>query len=153
MVSPFAEQPRSMHRYKNDFRWRIMPPEQAEAQGYFTRGFGNKAKAHGYRALVANIAAQADDNAGQARMSQAVWIHGFAYGAIVHHHDKGRRTEVIGKFHEQLCRCLPVFINGRDNHKGNFAHRLRFHWTLWLGCHELLHCRDRKPSSGHDGKA
>ena len=49
------EEARPMHRYKNDFRWRVMPPEQAEADGYFSRGFGNKAKALAYQKLIKTL--------------------------------------------------------------------------------------------------
>lgn len=54
MASSFTE-PRPMHRYKNDFRWRVMPPEKAEAEGYFTRSFGNKAKAIAYQKLIKTL--------------------------------------------------------------------------------------------------
>jgi hypothetical protein len=44
--SPFAAHgPRPMHLYKNLSRWRVMPSEKAVADGYFDRGFSNKAKA------------------------------------------------------------------------------------------------------------
>jgi len=43
------------HRYRNEFRWRVMPPEKAEAEGYFTRGFGNKAKALAYQKLIKTL--------------------------------------------------------------------------------------------------
>jgi hypothetical protein len=32
-------------RYRNHFRWRIMPPEGAFEQGFFDRSFENKKKA------------------------------------------------------------------------------------------------------------
>lgn len=44
-----------MHRYKNDFRWRVMPPDKAEADGYFTRAFGNKQKALAYQKLIKTL--------------------------------------------------------------------------------------------------
>lgn len=49
-------QPRTgLPRYKNEFRWRVMPPEKAEAEGYFTRGFGNKVKALAYQRLIKTL--------------------------------------------------------------------------------------------------
>jgi hypothetical protein len=44
-----------MHRYKNLSRWRIMPPESAVAEGYFDRGFSNKAKALAYQKLIKTL--------------------------------------------------------------------------------------------------
>ena len=35
-------QPRSPIRYRNEFRWRIMPPDGADAFGLFDRSFSNK---------------------------------------------------------------------------------------------------------------
>ena len=50
MSSPFAARgPRPLHRYKNFSRWRVMPSENAVTQGYYDRGFGNKAKALAYQ--------------------------------------------------------------------------------------------------------
>lgn len=39
---------RPMHRYKNLSRWRVIPSENAVAEGYFDRGFSNKAKVVAY---------------------------------------------------------------------------------------------------------
>jgi hypothetical protein len=39
-------------RYRNHFRWRIMPPEGASEQGFFDRSFENKKKAVAYQKLV-----------------------------------------------------------------------------------------------------
>lgn len=44
-----------MHRYKKDFRWRVMPSGKAVAEECFDRGFGNKAKALGYQKLVQTL--------------------------------------------------------------------------------------------------
>lgn len=43
------------HRYKNDFRWRVMPPDKAVEQGYFNRSFGNKTKAVAYQKLIKTL--------------------------------------------------------------------------------------------------
>ncbi len=56
MSSPFAAQEvRPLHRYKNLFRWRIMPAEKAVAEGYYDRGFSNKAKALAYQKLIKTL--------------------------------------------------------------------------------------------------
>ncbi len=56
MSSPFATQePRPLHRYKNLSRWRVMPSEKAVADGYYDRGFGNKAKAVAYQKLIKTL--------------------------------------------------------------------------------------------------
>ena len=39
-------------RYRNHFRWRIMPPEGAAEQGFFDRSFENKKKAVAYQKQV-----------------------------------------------------------------------------------------------------
>jgi hypothetical protein len=39
-------------RYRNHFRWRIMPPEGASEQGFLDRSFENKKKAVEYQKLV-----------------------------------------------------------------------------------------------------
>ena len=39
-------------RYRNHFRWRIMPPEGASEQGFFDRSFENKKKAVRYQKRV-----------------------------------------------------------------------------------------------------
>jgi hypothetical protein len=39
-------------RYRNHFRWRIMPPEGAAEQGFFDRSFENKKKAVEYQKRV-----------------------------------------------------------------------------------------------------
>ncbi len=36
-------------RYRNHFRWRILPPEAATKQGFFDKSFENKAKALKYQ--------------------------------------------------------------------------------------------------------
>ena len=56
MSIPFAiGDPKPMTRYKNDFRWRVMPSEKAVNEGYFDRGFGNKAKALAYQKLIKTL--------------------------------------------------------------------------------------------------
>jgi hypothetical protein len=50
-----TDAPRPMHRYKNEFRWRVMPCEKAVADGYCDRGFGNKAKALAYQKLIKTL--------------------------------------------------------------------------------------------------
>ena len=44
-----------MHRYKNLSRWKVMPSDKAIAEGYFDRGFGNKAKAIAYQRLIKTL--------------------------------------------------------------------------------------------------
>jgi len=44
-----------MTRYKNLSRWRVMPPDCAVAEGYFDRGFSNKAKAVAYQKLIKTL--------------------------------------------------------------------------------------------------
>lgn len=39
-------------RYKNEFRWRVMPPEEANEAGFFDRSFGSKKKAMEYQKQV-----------------------------------------------------------------------------------------------------
>lgn len=39
-------------RYRNYFRWRIMPPEEAAEQGFFDRSFENKKQAVAYQKQV-----------------------------------------------------------------------------------------------------
>lgn len=49
-------QPRmGLPRYKNDFRWRVMPPDKAVEEGYFNRSFGNKKKAEAYQKLIKTL--------------------------------------------------------------------------------------------------
>jgi hypothetical protein len=43
---------RSQIRYRNHFRWRIIPPEGAADQGFTDRSFENKKKALKYQKLV-----------------------------------------------------------------------------------------------------
>ena len=43
---------RSPIRYRNHFRWRIMPPEHAAKEGFYDRSFENKKKALTYQKLV-----------------------------------------------------------------------------------------------------
>ena len=43
---------RSPIRYRNHFRWRIMPPDEAVEQGFFDRSFPNKQKATTYQKRV-----------------------------------------------------------------------------------------------------
>ena len=49
------ETPSPLHRYKNLFRWRVMPPDAAVEQGYYNRGFGNKQKALAYQKLIKTL--------------------------------------------------------------------------------------------------
>lgn len=44
-----------MRRYKNLSRWRVMPSDKAVAEGYFDRGFSNKAKALAYQKLIKTL--------------------------------------------------------------------------------------------------
>ncbi len=44
-----------MTRYKNLSRWRVMPSDKAIADGYFDRGFSNKAKAVAYQKLIKTL--------------------------------------------------------------------------------------------------
>jgi hypothetical protein len=44
-----------MPRYKNLSRWRVMPSEAAVAEGYFDRGFSNKARAFAYQKLIKTL--------------------------------------------------------------------------------------------------
>ena len=44
-----------MHRYKKLSRWKVMPSDKAIAEGYFDRGFGNKAKAVAYQKLIKTL--------------------------------------------------------------------------------------------------
>lgn len=39
-------------RYRNHFRWRVMPPEGASEHGLFDRSFENKTKALAYQKQV-----------------------------------------------------------------------------------------------------
>ena len=39
-------------RYRNEFRWRVMPPDGAREEGFFDRSFGNKKKAIAYQKQV-----------------------------------------------------------------------------------------------------
>ncbi len=39
-------------RYRNHFRWRVMPPDHASEQGFFDRSFENKKKAVAYQKQV-----------------------------------------------------------------------------------------------------
>ena len=39
-------------RYRNHFRWRVMPPEGASEQGFFDRSFGSKKEAVAYQKKV-----------------------------------------------------------------------------------------------------
>ncbi len=39
-------------RYRNDFRWRVMPPDEAVRQGFLDRCFENKKKAVTYQKRV-----------------------------------------------------------------------------------------------------
>jgi hypothetical protein len=43
---------RSPVRYRNHFRWRVMPPEEASEQGLFDCSFENKKKALAYQKKV-----------------------------------------------------------------------------------------------------
>ena len=43
---------RSPIRYKNHFRWRVMPPEHASQHGFFDRSFETKPKALAYQKRV-----------------------------------------------------------------------------------------------------
>ena len=43
---------RSPIRYRNHFRWRVMPPEGASEQGFFDHSFGNKKEAVAYQKKV-----------------------------------------------------------------------------------------------------
>jgi hypothetical protein len=43
---------RSPIRYRNQFRWRVMPPDKAAQHGYFDRSFENKKKALHYQKRV-----------------------------------------------------------------------------------------------------
>lgn len=54
MSGLFTER-RGLPRYKNDFRWRAMPPDQAVEAGYFNRSFGNKKKAEAYQKLIKTL--------------------------------------------------------------------------------------------------
>ncbi len=45
-------QPRSPVRYRNHFRWRIMPPDGAAQHGLSDRSFGNKQAALAYQKQV-----------------------------------------------------------------------------------------------------
>ena len=45
-------QPRSPIRYRNHFRWRVMPPEHAYEAGFMDRSFGNKKDAVAYQKRV-----------------------------------------------------------------------------------------------------
>ena len=44
--------PRSPIRYRNHFRWRVMPPEQAAQHGFLDRSFENKKQAVEYQRRV-----------------------------------------------------------------------------------------------------
>ena len=39
-------------RYRNHFRWRVMPPDEAVKQGWLDKAFENKAKALNYQKEV-----------------------------------------------------------------------------------------------------
>ncbi len=39
-------------RYRNHFRWRVMPPEGASEQGFFDHSFGSKKEALAYQKKV-----------------------------------------------------------------------------------------------------
>lgn len=39
-------------RYRNEFRWRVMPPDGASAHGFFDKGFSNKQAALKYQKRV-----------------------------------------------------------------------------------------------------
>lgn len=41
-------------RYRNHFRWRVMPPDGAPNHGFFDRSFPNKRKAQEYQKRVKN---------------------------------------------------------------------------------------------------
>ena len=45
-------QPRSPIRYRNHFRWRVMPPDEAYEHGFLDRSFGNKKDAVAYQKRV-----------------------------------------------------------------------------------------------------
>ena len=47
-----TELKRSPIRYRNHFRWRIMPPEGAAEHGFFDRSFGSKQAAIKYQKQV-----------------------------------------------------------------------------------------------------
>jgi hypothetical protein len=54
VANPITHPPlvRGPIRYRNHFRWRIMPPEGASEQGFFDRSFENKKKAVAYQKQV-----------------------------------------------------------------------------------------------------
>jgi hypothetical protein len=39
-------------RYRNHFRWRVMPPDGADEHGFFDHSFGNKKQALAYQKKV-----------------------------------------------------------------------------------------------------
>jgi hypothetical protein len=43
---------RSPIKYRNHFRWRIMPPDHAAEQGFFDRSFSTKKEALAYQKKV-----------------------------------------------------------------------------------------------------
>lgn len=43
---------RSPIRYRNHFRWRVMPPDGAAAEGFYDRSFETKKKAVAYQKKV-----------------------------------------------------------------------------------------------------
>jgi len=47
-----TELKRSPIKYRNHFRWRIMPPEHASEQGFHDRSFENKQEALKYQKRV-----------------------------------------------------------------------------------------------------
>jgi hypothetical protein len=54
-MNPTIERPplqRSPIRYRNHFRWRVMPPNGATELGFYSRSFENKAKALAYQKRV-----------------------------------------------------------------------------------------------------
>ena len=55
VVAAEFQKPRPLPRYRNEFRWRVMPCEAAAVEGYFDRGFGSKAQALAYQKLVKTL--------------------------------------------------------------------------------------------------
>jgi hypothetical protein len=41
-------------RHRNQWPWRVMPPEEAAAEGFFDRSFGNKKQAVAFQKQVKN---------------------------------------------------------------------------------------------------
>ncbi len=43
------------HLYKNDWPWRVLPCEAAEAEGFYSKGFGSKVKALAYQKEIKKL--------------------------------------------------------------------------------------------------